>query len=99
MDAGGTGALGNDQVGDRSDRREIAGQRRAHRDHEPDAMLVGEAENEGLERQDRRHIADDVGKHGGIGGEHGSIGKMEGLHRADHLRCQQDFLRGRDDDE
>ena len=57
MDAGGAGAFGNDEVRQRTDRRKVAGQGRAHSNHEPDAVLIGKPQYERLERQDRRHIA------------------------------------------
>ena len=48
-------------------------------------MLVRKTEHERLEREHRRHVADDVGKHRGIEGENVTIGEMKGLHGADHV--------------
>src|SRR5262250_3051399 len=50
-DAGGARAFGDDEIGDRADRGEIAGQCGAHRTHKPDTVLIGKPLHEGLKRE------------------------------------------------
>jgi len=57
------------KISHRTRRREIAGQRRPHRHHEPDAIPIGKPEHERLECQDCRNVADDVREYGSVGGE------------------------------
>ena len=77
------------KISHRTRRREIAGQRRPHRHHEPDAVPIGKPEHERLECQDCGNVADDVREHGSVGGENIGIVEMEALHPADYVRRRQ----------
>ena len=57
--------------------REIAGQRRAHRHHESDAIPVDKPQHERLEHQDCGNVADDVREHGSFDDENIGIVEME----------------------
>ena len=93
------GAFGDDEIGDRSEQGEIAGQRRAHRDHEPGALGIRESRNERPQRQHRRHVAHDVGEHGGEQRQPPDHIEAERLRHRDAIGRQQRFFRAGDDDE
>jgi hypothetical protein len=54
----GTGALHNDEISDRSDQSEIAGERRGHGYDEPRPLRIGRASDEWLQDQNGRDIAE-----------------------------------------
>ena len=66
------------RISHRTRPRRIAGQRRAHRHHESDAVPVDKPEHEWLEHQDCGNAAY-VREHGSVGGENIGIVEMEAL--------------------
>ena len=77
------------RISHRTRQRRIAGQRRAHRHHESDAIPVDKPQHERLEHQDCGNVADDVREHGSVGDENIGIVEMEALHPADYVRRRQ----------
>src|SRR5665213_1472548 len=85
-------ALHDDEVGDRAQDGEIAGERRSHGEGEPRPVGIAEAGDEGLQHQHGRHVADEVRERGGDDCEVERLAEIERAHRALQLGRQQRLL-------
>lgn len=91
--------LDDDEIGDRADEREIAGESRSHGDDQPRPFRIAQLRDEGLQRENRRHIADDVGEHRRDERERRRLIESKGSEACDFTRRQDHLVESGDDDE
>ncbi len=93
------GALDDDQVGDRTDQREIAGKGRGHGDDQPGPGGIGERADEWLQHENRGNIADKVRQDRRYGRQHRHTRDVDPADGRDHVRADDRLLKAGYDDE
>lgn len=80
--------LHDDQIGNRSQDREVASQGGRHCHREPGVLLVLKLCDEGFQHQDRGYVAYDVGEHRSDAAQDRQPVELQAAHRCDDLRRQ-----------